>query len=221
MTVTSTVTANQTVSSTLVLGTGAAATFSFINQSTAAGNVLTLGALHGGTGGTPGSITLNFADSGNIAVAGPIANGGAAAVSVMQSGAGVLTLAAANSYTGSTMVLGGTLNIAADGSLLGAGNVNVTGGGVLTISGKLGMANGTAFGVGSGVSATTGTVDVNSGGALNIGNGGGLVFIGGDYVNAAGTGPQRAVRHRHAHDQRRDRRRRRRQHDRLERTRRP
>ena len=101
---------------------------------------------------------------------------------------GTLTLSGANTYTGSTRVTGGTLVYDSGSSLANAGNINVTGGGILRVSGTITMASNTAFGVGSGISGTTGTVEVASGGVLSIGTGGSLAFIGGDYVNAGGTG---------------------------------
>ena len=76
-----------------------------------------------------------------------------------------MQLAAANSYSGPTLVTGGTLDFAAASSLASAGNLNATGGGVLSIGGTVTMAARETFGVGSGITGTTGTVIVNAGGA--------------------------------------------------------
>ena len=101
---------------------------------------------------------------------------------------GTLTLSGANTYTGATYVTGGTLDYATGSSLLDAGNINVTGGGTLRVSGMITMAGATSFGIGSGLNGTTGAVEVASGGVLDIGADSGNTFIGGDYINATGSG---------------------------------
>ena len=73
-----------------------------------------------------------------------------------KSGAGVLTLSAANTYTGATAVSNGTLNVT--GSLAAASAVSVASGGTLagsgTVAGDVTVANGGAVGVGSSGSGT-------------------------------------------------------------------
>ena len=109
----------------------------------------------------------------------------ASGVGLTKTGPNMLTLSNSNGYTGPTLVTGGTLNVAAGGSLNGITYNEVTGG-VLNIAGSVTAASGGMFGIGSGYSsATTGTVTINSG-ALNIGNGGGCTYIGGK-INNTGT----------------------------------
>ncbi len=102
---------------------------------------------------------------------------------LVKTGAGTMVLSGANTYTGPTLVQGGTLNVAAGGSLNGAGLINATGGGILIIDGTVTQANGQVFSVGTGIAGTTGTVIVNPGGVLNIGNGGAATLIGGSSTN--------------------------------------
>ena len=72
----------------------------------------------GGADNTAGS--LLFLNAGNdVTVNSTIANNGTGAVGVSKSGAGVLTLATANSHTGKTAVNGGTLVIADENRLGG------------------------------------------------------------------------------------------------------
>ncbi len=186
--VNSTVAANQTISSAIVLGTAATATYGFNDNSDTTNHTLTLGAISGGVGGTAGVITVGLGGPANINVTGAIGNGGAVSLGIIKAGAGALTLSAANTYTGSTLVEGGRLAIAATGSLAGVGNINVVNRSVLTIAGAVTLASHTAFGIGSGGTGTLGTVVVNAGGALTIGSGAGLTYIGGDFINDAGSG---------------------------------
>jgi fibronectin-binding autotransporter adhesin len=101
-----------------------------------------------GSGGADVSVrTTNFAatatidTNGNSATfANPIGNGGGGSLSKI--GAGTLTLAAGNTYTGQTSVTAGTLLVAnATGSGTGAGAVLVTGSGAAGSGGTLGGGN--------------------------------------------------------------------------------
>ena len=79
------------------------------------------GTLQIGSGGTAGSIVANIVDNGalvfdrsnNLTFAGVISGSG----SLTQAGSGILALGAANTYTGITLVSGGTLLLANSGAL--------------------------------------------------------------------------------------------------------
>ncbi len=70
------------------------------------GKTLTLGAMNLADGSAR---TTTFAGTGDTTITGVIANGGAGAGSLVKAGRGTLTLKGANTYTGTTLVQGGTL----------------------------------------------------------------------------------------------------------------
>ena len=122
ITMNGTVTANEIINANLTLGTAVASTTSFTNNSTT--RLLTLGGnIAGGSVGTAAAKTVIFLGVGNTTVGGIIGNGGATSVALTKSGAGTLTLAAANTYTGNTTVTSGTL--ALDFSAVGAPAINI------------------------------------------------------------------------------------------------
>ena len=121
------------------------------------GNNASIGSLS--SGATPGTqviesssatpVLLTGSQTTSGTYAGVITNGGAGAVSFTQNGPAALTLTGSNSYTGSTTLNAGTLNV--NGYLGGAGAVTVNSG--ATLSGSGGTING--------------AVTVNSGGTIN------------------------------------------------------
>ena len=85
------------------------------------GNSLTAGAL-AGTGGTIYSTattasTLTVGDTTSTSFAGSIQNGAASAVNLVKQGTGTLDLTGTNSYTGTTTINAGTLQIGGTGSI--------------------------------------------------------------------------------------------------------
>ncbi len=125
--------------------------------------------------------------------------GGTGAISLVKSGTGALTLTGANSYTGTTSITGGSLEIGEGGTTgnLGTGNVSIAGGAQLLLnrSDALTLANVfsgagtiqknlgstlTLTGSNTNESAFTGTVNVNGGTLLVNG-------ILGDLTNRAAT----------------------------------
>ena len=138
--------------------------------------------------------TFNVAATGDpsgidLLVSAPLQNGANGNTGLTKSGNGLMQLQRRRNLFRSHAGHGRDPQFAAGSSLASAGNLNATGGGVLAIGGTVTMATATTFGVGSGITGTTGTVVVKPpGGALNIGVGAGNTFIGGDYINAAGTG---------------------------------
>jgi fibronectin-binding autotransporter adhesin len=122
------------------------------------------------TSATGGSRTFTFQGGGNIAVAGAISNGSAATFNMVQGGAGTLIFSAANTYNGTTTVNGGTLLLAATGSIFNSPAITVTNGATFDVSqvgGGFVLNNGQTLG-GSGV--VTGGVTCASGSTVTPGN---------------------------------------------------
>ena len=125
-----------------------------------------------------GTTTFNVADVTSSAAADLIvnavlnANGNNPGGGLIKTGAGTMQLNAMNTYTGNTLVTGGTLDISSTGGLNATNLINTTNDGLLNISGNVTVANNGVFAIGSG-NGTAGTVVVNSGATLNIGNGAG------------------------------------------------
>jgi fibronectin-binding autotransporter adhesin len=129
ITMNSTVAANETINAAVTLGTAIAGTYTFTNNSTT--NSLIFGStVAGGTVGTAAAKTLTVTGGGSTIFNGAIGNGGGGALSLVKSGAGTVTFGAANTYTGSTVLNGGTLSYTVDN--LGIRALNF---GVLTTSG--------------------------------------------------------------------------------------
>ncbi len=145
--------------------------------------------------GTNGNTTFNVADVTSSAAADLIVNavlnnnGSSSGSGLIKTGAGTMQLNAMNTYPGNTLVSGGTLDITSTGGLNATNLINTTNNGLLNISGNVTVANNGVFAIGSG-NGTAGTVVVNSGAALNIGNGAGATvgatLIGGK-IGAPGT----------------------------------
>ena len=103
--------------------------------------VIDSGTLQVGNGGTVGSLptgaisgsagTLAYNLSANIAVPNTIGGG----LQVVQSGSGVLTLSASNSYTGGTTINAGTLRLGNSGALGASGSLTINNAGVLDLNG--------------------------------------------------------------------------------------
>jgi autotransporter-associated beta strand protein len=145
---------------TLAAGLNTLSAGGILVGSSVSGNLSTI------TGGTlTGAANQNLAiiqnnTSGGLTVSSIIANN--TSTSVTKSGAGLLTIDAANTYTGGTTVIAGTLKLS------GAGTLGPAGAGVAVNSGALLDLNGTnqniAFTAGTGV----GTVANNSGSGTSI-----------------------------------------------------
>jgi autotransporter-associated beta strand protein len=168
ITVNSTVTNNETINASIVLGTSRSttSTISLTNNSTTSGQLLTVaGGISPSTAGT-GTVTtktLALGGSGNGAVTGIISgngSGGVPTVALTKSGTGEWTLSGANTYSGTTTVNAGTLLINGNQSAaIGAVTVNNSG---------------TTLG---GIGTIGGTVTINSGANIAPGNGGNTTAI--------------------------------------------
>jgi autotransporter-associated beta strand protein len=103
------------------------------------GTIISSGTLQIGNGGTTGSIVGNVTDNGRlvfnhsdaVTFAGTVTGTGG----LTQAGSGTLTLAAANGYTGSTVVSAGTLALGIKNALLPTTALTVNGGAFLDLAG--------------------------------------------------------------------------------------
>ncbi len=115
--------------------------------------------------GTSGMQTLTVAGAGSFA--GVIQDGATAHTALTKSGAGTLTLTAAESYTGKTTISSGTLALSGAGSIQSSNWVQVDAGATLDVTGVSGgyIQNGSS---GSGAISGTGTVagPITVGGAV-------------------------------------------------------
>jgi autotransporter-associated beta strand protein len=108
------------------VGLTGASTF-LVNNNGVVNGLLTLGAINNDVN------TVTFDGSGSSTVTGAI-GGGANSGGVTKNGTGTLTLTAANTYTGNTMVSNGTLALASSGQVTGTTNVTIAAGATLDVS---------------------------------------------------------------------------------------
>ncbi len=153
---------------------------------------------------TDGSNLLTVTGTGNTSISGIIGSGTGG---VTKTGAGTLTLSGANTYTGNTVVTGGTLQINGSYAVAGGGTTSLlqvgdnattgsviigSGAGTLTFGGNV-YGNTAEIGVAGGTAGTTnGSLTIN-GGTVNIAGTSGTaaaLMIGGTYNTniTAGTG---------------------------------
>jgi autotransporter-associated beta strand protein len=124
-------------------------TLTFTSNTTASGN---------------GNKTFTLRGDGNINFNGVIANGANATISLTKSDTGIVTLGAANTYTGNTLVNAGTLLV--NGSTSANSTVIVSSGATL---GGSGIINGTMLANGTLSPGTAATLTLGS--TLNLGSG--------------------------------------------------
>jgi len=117
------------------------------------------GAVNLSNNNTGRALTVDV-DSGTSTLSGVVQNGGTAAGSLAKAGAGTLVLSSANTYTGTTTVSGGTLQLGTNNALNSASSLNLAGGtlnlnGFSDKVGNLSFSNGAAIDFGSGSSANS------------------------------------------------------------------
>lgn len=216
VTVTNSVTNTQLFNANLTLGTNwTAQTYTIDNYSTQPGTSLTLAGNIAGSSSssveTAGAKTFAVVGTGNTAISGGIANGGATSLSLLKYGSGTLTLSGANSYSGGNSINGGSVVISGSGTLgaisgtlaLGGGSLDLGGTsrtvGAVTISAAAAsgdtLKNGSLSGTSYAVSNASGNVVVsanllNSSAALTMSGAGTLTlsgtntYLGGTTINS-------------------------------------
>ncbi len=169
ITINSTVTNSESINANIVIGTNTAtASYSFTNNSTTPGELLTIaGNISGGlTGGTAGAKVLTLGGAGNGVISGSITTGGATSLGITKSGLGTWTLSGVDTYSGPTLVTAGTLHIDATTNANAISNTSaVTLGGTAILnydnggatSARAGSAGALTFSAGDGTVATTQT----------------------------------------------------------------
>ncbi len=157
-------------------------------------DVAAISALGSNMGGFQGGSILGLdttnAAGGNFIYNGVITdtNGGLNSLGLTKLGIGTLTLTSANSYTGPTTIVAGTLALTGSGTL-GSGPLTIVGG-ALSASGAAALGGASSITLGS--DTTTGTLDI-PGGTLSadvtVGGAGGAVIdnTGGGTLNLTGT----------------------------------
>lgn len=118
---------------------------------------------------TGGGDTLAVAGSGNTTINAVLANG-ATALAFTKSGTGTATLTSSSSYTGTTKINAGKLQLAnATGSATGAGDVVLSGGSGATLAGTGYSSGNTTVTAGSRIAAGMNTTDADGSGRNNFG----------------------------------------------------
>jgi autotransporter-associated beta strand protein len=173
---------NTTAVNWTVLGTSATATYSdgesvTFGEPTANNSVVTIT----GTSVTPLSLTFSNSSRSYTITGGSIAG----TTSLAKSGAGLVTLASPNTYSGGTFITGGTLATGAAGdAALGAGTAGITIDTNGTLQFTTGVSGSRAVAVGAGggtIVASTGTATM--GGNLNIAANGSFTSAGTGTLN--------------------------------------
>jgi len=168
-------------------GTGATAVADF---NAATGTVTGITITNAGNGYTSAptvSIAHGFQTGGSNATLGTITTGALTGGGLTKSNTGTLTLTAANGYTGTTNITGGTLAIGSGGSIAKSSQIIVganTTFDVSAVSFTLGASNAQTL---SGNGSITGNTTVGTNGTLAPGNSIGSLGITGDFTLGAGS----------------------------------
>ncbi len=174
-----------TIATALTLNS-ANTTFGFSNSNT---GLLTIGAVTGAAAGVQ-TITVDSSSSGGITLGGIIGNGGGGgtvALTVNNTGSGITTLSAANTYTGGTNITAGLARFTTTASMPSTGTIAVSSGGglIVDVTGTGRFSNATSgagsfggilAGVGAGGNSITYAGDVTVG--IDISTGGATTYSG-------------------------------------------
>jgi len=158
------------------------------NSTYSGGTTINAGTLQIGNGGTGGSIVGDITNNSmlvvdsaaNLALAGVIAGSG----SLTKSGSGTLMLAGANSYSGGTTVVQGTLAISSDGNLGATSGGLTLNGGELLPTASFATARAITLGPAGGSFFTPGGVTLSAGGVIS--GPGALTLAGGGTLSLGG-----------------------------------
>jgi len=175
---------------TVVLGNGTNSgrlVLDGVSQTLAGIQINGTGTTNAVVGGSATTSSIEVANSAAVTFGGKLGGAGTNEnnLSLRKSGAGLLTLAAANTYTGSTQVLGGTLALTSTGSIASP-LVTVSGGATLDVSAVSGgytLASGRTLSVSGSV---TGPLTTAAGSTLTVGGAIGTGTISGN-LTLAGT----------------------------------
>jgi autotransporter-associated beta strand protein len=133
--------------------------------STASASSYTIASTHGiQLGAAPGS-AISVTTSGTLTYNGSVINKSGSTGILVKEGAGVLSLGGSNSYTGATLISGGTLALGASGSIDNTSEVSLGSAGTFDVSAKVG---GYTVGTLRGSGNVTGALSVST--QLAIGN---------------------------------------------------
>ena len=153
----------------LTVNTGG--TLEMNNNSLTVGNLTgTGGEISGGVSGTR-TLTIGQGDTGGGNYQGSIQNGAGGTTAITKTGTGTITLSGTNSYTGKTIVNGGTLELGVDDCLANSSNVEIGAGNLKAAAG---------------VDDTVGTLDPTAAATINLGSGATLAFAASNGVDWTG-----------------------------------
>ena len=128
------------------------------------------------TSGTT-TLTLNGANTGANTISGVLADNGAGQLAVTKSGTGVWILSAANTYSGGTTVLSGTLTTTATGSI-GSGPLIVSAADTITSTLNLGASQTVSSLSGTLAGSGSASVNIVGGTTLTVSQSGNTTFAG-------------------------------------------
>lgn len=156
----------------------------------AGGTTISAGTLAIGNGGSTGSVVGDILDNGilvlNRADTVTFANLVSGSGQLVQGGLGTAVLTAANTYTGGTSIVSGTLQIASDGNMGAAsGELLIGGGATLHTTADIATTRATVLAQGGGTFDVDGGTTLAHGG--DIQGAGGLFKIGGGTLTLSGT----------------------------------
>lgn len=142
-----------------------------VNQGTGSGAKIVLGGFQLNINADTAARNRTITGSGEIEISGVVSNGNTFANGLIYSGSSTLTLSAANSYTGATVINGGTLKLTGSGSIatssaltINAGTLDV-GGTAATVDGALTLGAATTTTAGQ----TSSIISSTAGGSFTLG----------------------------------------------------
>ncbi|WP_395748863.1 beta strand repeat-containing protein [Prosthecobacter sp.] len=129
-----------------------------VNQGTGSGATLVLGGFQLNVNVDTAARNRTITGTGNVTINGAVVNGNAFANGLIYSGSGTLSLTAGNSYTGATIVNGGTLALNGSGSVSTSSSLTINAGTVDVGETSAGVSGGVTLGA---VATTVGGQTIN------------------------------------------------------------
>lgn len=152
-----------------------------VNQGSGSGASLVLGGFQLNVNADTAARNRIITGTGNVTISAAVANGNAFANGLIYSGSGTLTLAAANTYTGVTVINGGTLKLSGTGSIATAANLAINAG-TFDVGGTAATVGGALI-----LGSATSTVAGQTASLVSSGGGGGSFTLGGNVTYNAGS----------------------------------